>query len=245
MAKQWKCARCSAKNPESTLTCGTCRMIRGAVVVPGGYSSLPILPTYHEPAASQGTEPSGLAATEWAAHANERPRLLRPVPFTGLILALFVVAVGVTIWFTADRSPTGEISGAGNLGVWDLRIGDCFDLKTSAAEFTDVTARPCSETHQYELYWIGSMDEGAYPSDDAFEAFFDDHCISTFDRYVGEAWEESPLDIYWTVPNLIGWTAGNRSVQCAVYDPREPALTYSLKEGRRPPVDPENEPLPL
>lgn len=229
MAKSWTCARCSAPNPESTLTCGTCRMIRGAVVVPSAYNSLPTLPAHLKSAAPPAMEPDGSTVNEWAVHANERPRLLAPVPVIGLFVALFAVAVGVAIWFNADRSSTGEIVDPGNLTVDELRLGDCFDLKSEATEFADVTARPCSDAHEYEVFWSSSMRDGGYPSEAAFASYFEAHCYDAFEDYVGVAYPDTPLDIYWLVPNKNGWSMGQRYMHCAVFDPDNPRLTGTLK----------------
>ena len=53
----------------------------------------------------------------------------------------------------------------------------------SVEEFSEVTARPCSDPHQYELFWIGSMGAGDYPGDARFEAFFE-----RVERQVDGAW---------------------------------------------------------
>jgi hypothetical protein len=243
MPKQWKCARCATKNPETTLTCGVCRMIRGAVVVPATFATLPIAPVAQIPDkrfVAQGAWPLAPTGSEWAAHAD-RGRLRGPFRGGAVILVIFLIAVGVTIYFQADRSPTGEITDAGNLGVTSLLVGDCFDLKQPSEEFAEVTARPCSDPHQYELFWIGSVADGPYPDDATFEDFFYDDCVDRFRHYVGTAWGDNRLDIYWLVPTRDSWAAGDRDVQCSVFDPRNPRLTYSLRGW----VQPEHEALPL
>ena len=241
MAKQWKCARCSTKNPESTLTCGTCRMIRGAVVVPGSYESLPQAPAPHVewPSWMPSESPAAPVSSEWARHASQRPPLLARIPVVIVIGVLVLIAGGVGVFYSAGRSPAGEIVNAGTLVVNDLQVGDCFDLAVlPSGEFNDVTARPCADEHQYELFWTGSMPDGKYPSESAFESFFDEHCYDAFAKYVGVGYADTRLDIYWVVPNENAWTLGDRFFQCSVFDPSNPRMTNSLKGSGGPELQP-------
>ena len=44
--------------------------------------------------------------------------------------------------------------------MFDIQVGDCFDVSTDATEVETVRAIPCDEPHIYELFWTGT-----YPSD--------------------------------------------------------------------------------
>jgi hypothetical protein len=222
MPKEWKCARCATKNVEPTLTCSACRMIRGAVVVPGT-SDLRF------PTAQPG---SPARPAEWAAHANGRPRFLGPVSIGVVILIALLIGGTVTAWSDATPIPipTGAPTASEPLDIVDLRIGDCFDVQEPTIDaYSGLAPRSCSEAHRYEVFWTGAMPVGAYPSAEAFEAFHDAHCPDAFAAYVGEASAESRFDTFWIVPNEEGWAAGYRSIQCSVCDPANPRLTYSLK----------------
>lgn len=161
--------------------------------------------------------------------------LWRRIPIGGLLFLVLVVGGGIASWyFAADRSATGEITGAGDLQATDLRVGDCFDLKEpEATEIGDVTATPCTQEHEYELFYQASLPEGDYPAETVFEEYVKDNCLTTFTAYVGKAYEESELDIYWLYPTDDAWRDGDRSVQCAVYHPRVARLTTSLKDSKR------------
>jgi hypothetical protein len=245
MAKQWKCARCSTKNDEGTLTCTNCRMIRGAVVVPGTFNASPDAPPV-APAAPIASEASVASEAPVAPsppsdplywvqeHAANQPAaapLGRRVPIGWLIFVIFL-GIGAVASFisNAGRSETGEIVNDGDMMAIDLRVGDCFDLKDpSADEITDVTARPCTDPHEYELFWTGNMPAGAYPSEVAFDAFFSANCIDAFTTYVGRTYADSKLDIYWLYPLESGWDEGDRSIQCAAYHPNDNQLTSSVR----------------
>lgn len=134
----------------------------------------------------------------------------------------------------ASRSDNGQIVNDGDMMATDLRVGDCFDLKDpTAEEISDVTARPCTDQHEYELIWTGSMAEGTYPTNAAFDAFMEGNCFNAFDAYIGKAYVDSKLDIYWLYPLEDGWGEGDRSIQCAAYHPTDSRLMGSLRASRQ------------
>ena len=298
MAKQWTCARCSTKNDEGTLTCANCRMIRGAVVVPGStwnanpgapvdapppYSPAPDAPAADAPAPASAEPSPGWQSSQWladdptpgyaptpgepspgpepqppvgagqvppsaepsywssagpgypAAETAAPQRLGRRVPVGWLIFVLLLGGGAVASFITnASRSDTGEIVNDGDMMATDLRVGDCFDLKDpTAEEISDVTAKPCTDPHEFELFWTGSMPDGDYPTEAAFESFFETNCVGAFQPYVGKGYLDSVLDIYWLTPFEETWDNGDQSIQCAAYDPNDSVLTGSLRNSAR------------
>jgi putative regulator of septum formation len=157
--------------------------------------------------------------------------LWRRIPIGWLILLVFIVGGAAAGWyFSAGRGSEGEITKAGDLEAKDLRVGDCFDLKEPGSEtIEDVTAVPCSKEHEFELFFAGSMPEGTFPGDQGFKTYVQANCFPAFASYVGTAYDDSDLDVYWLQPTDKGWGDGDRSVQCAVYHPRIHRLTNSLK----------------
>lgn len=245
MAKGWKCARCGTENPETQLTCSNCQLIRGAVFVPTNQPPTPSWPAQETapappeaPGAAQPTltGPDQPAASAWAAGPVSQPQpggssVLRSIP---LRLILFVLVIGATAiggwFFGAGRGDTGEITKPGDLQAADLRVGDCFDVKDPDAEtLFDVTAKPCDQAHEFEMFFVGSLPEGAYPPEATFDSYVEANCLPSFATYVGKSYQESALDIYWLVPTSDAWGEGDRSVQCAVYAPNDNQLVVSLK----------------
>ena len=73
------------------------------------------------------------------------------------------------------------------------------------------------------------MPEGEFPAESVFEAYVTDNCYPAFASYIGRAYSDSQLSMYWLAPTDEGWRAGDRSVQCAAYHPEVKSQTQSLK----------------
>jgi Septum formation len=181
-----------------------------------------------------------------------------------LIAGALVLVSAVAGWYLyASQSATGEpkvapaeptqvLSGLPHdfkLRV-DLRVGDCFDLKDPTADqIEDVKAVPCTTEHEFEVFYVGAIGEGSYPTgaaaerrnhgrqvlniDGAFWTYLDHNCIPAFGAYIGKAWDDSDLDIYWLVPTEDAWRSGDRTVQCAAFYPGTYRLTESLRGTRQ------------
>ncbi len=186
------------------------------------------------------SEPAGPPLSSWnvgqsAPAMSGKPPLWRRIPVGLVIFLVLLVAGGMGAFIlNAGRASTGEINRAGDMMATDLRVGDCFDFKdVSAEEITDVTAKPCTAEHEYELIYTDSMPSGNYPADATFNAFVEANCLPAFDAYVGLAYADSALDVSWLVPLQDAWDGGDQSVQCSVYDPENKLLIGSLKGSRR------------
>ena len=261
MAKGWKCPRCSTNNGETALNCSNCGLIRGGVVVPGTYPpaqppSWPTPSVASDPGPAPdsggagstadgpvgamdagldaGSAEAGEPSSLWSATPAAKP-LWRRLPW-GWVLTLVLVGGGAIggLIFNAGRDDTGEIAKPGDLTVGDLRVGDCYDLKDANAEEVDqVTARPCGVEHEFEMFFVGEVPAGTFPDTDGFLTFVDENCLSAFGAFVGTAYADSQLDVFWLEPTRAAWTAGDRTIQCAVYDPSDARLTGSLAGSNR------------
>jgi putative regulator of septum formation len=93
------------------------------------------------------------------------------------------------------------------------------------------------------------MGEGSYPTDaagdgrnhgrqvvdieGAFWKYLDKNCIPAFGAYIGKAWDDTDLDIYWFVPTDDAWRSGDRTMLCAAFYPGIYRLTGSLRGTRQ------------
>jgi hypothetical protein len=171
----------------------------------------------------------------WTAAPPPQRSILRRIPIGWLIVIVLVAGGALVGWyFNAARSSSGEIDKAGDLHATDLRVGDCFDLKDANVDaINDVRAVPCTTQHTYELFFLGKMPDGDYPTDDAFDAWTTTNCAPAFTSYVGRPYEQSALEVYFLVPSKDSWGSGDRTVQCAVYPRNNAHPTTSLKGSQQ------------
>lgn len=208
---RWVCLRCYTSNEDSAAACAKCGLLRGSMVPAESPTDSPMSPV----APAKGSTLGGL---------------LRRFGWVGVVAAF---GIGGVI-FATQRDDSGQITRGGTLAISELRVGDCFDPQDPDAEEADeVNTKRCDETHQFELVTIASMPDGDYPSDTAFEDLVAAVCLPAFDEYVGLAYEESRLDVYWYFPLPSGWDDGDRLIQCAIYDPLNSELVGSLRGAAR------------
>jgi hypothetical protein len=221
MSGRWVCRRCYESNDAGAAACARCGLERGAD--PGQRDSA-------LPAAADGAA----ATPPWTKPApKSRPTWLSLAMRFALVGVIIILAIAGVL-FNAKRDDNGQISGGGNLQVEDLRIGDCFTLKdTAASEVSEVDAKPCTEAHQYEMFHKATMPESDYPTEDQFSSFLADECIPAFNSYVGAPYDSSTLDIFSFTPTESLWKDGNRNVQCAVFDPSSKLVSGSLESAGR------------
>ena len=72
-----------------------------------------------------------------------------------------------------------------------------------------------------------------YPSDDQLSAFAEQECVGAFATYVGLSYDTSALDVVYFTPSNDAWGSGDRSVQCAAYDPGDAAVLGTLHGAAR------------
>jgi len=130
----------------------------------------------------------------------------------------------------ADRDSSGAIVGEGNIGAFNMRVGDCFDEFGSAGdEVSSVPGVPCTQPHDYETYAVFDVNEESYPGDEGMSELAFESCMGRFEPYVGKDYESSSLDITSMFPSRESWRDDDREVVCAVYDMNAQKLTGSAK----------------
>ena len=221
---RWVCQRCFESNEADADRCAKCDLERGA-----------------DPAAAAVTAPGAPAATTGAEGAQPVPAApggpwtAAPAPESNrpgwLQLAL-------RFWWVGLLVIGGGIAAFNYLGgsrpVTDMSVGDCFDVADPASEFIDdVTKRECTEPHQFEMFFVGDLPDGPFPSDNEVLVWLEGNCIPAFADYVGIDYQTSVLEALPITPTEDGWNDGDQSVQCALEDPNDPQLTASQKDAAR------------
>jgi hypothetical protein len=204
---RWVCTRCFTSNDGDATTCAQCGLERGAVPPPGD------------------------AAVATQETAGERKWWMPLLRFWWVGALVVLLAAGFIS--QARHNDAGQIQSAGKVDITDLRVGDCYDADKTD-EISEVTGRPCSETHEYELFAIvQDTEHDAYPGDAGFDDLVARRCLPEFEVWVGKSLDSSTLDIFYVIPSEDSWGQGDRSVACAVYDRANSKLTGSVKGSRR------------
>ncbi len=116
--------------------------------------------------------------------------------FGGLIL-VGVIVLGGVVWRAFDDTKAVE----------DLAVGDCL-AEPQDELITSVETVSCDEAHDYEVYAVVRLPDGAsapYPGDE--NTFFAslEACLPRFDAYVGVAYVDSIYDINTIYPTRESW----------------------------------------
>lgn len=205
--ERWVCLRCFASNDGNAAACATCGLARGA-------------------------EPTSEPSTEWVGQASVSPAGTqgRRLP-TRLVLfgVIALVAIGATYFLAARRGDTGAITGAGDLSVFELQVGDCFDVTTDGTELESVRAIPCDEAHTYEAFWSGNYAGDVQPAEAEYVAWLEDQCLPAFETYVGLAYADSVFYTSSLSPTVESWADGDRSFTCYLHNQDESPMTGSAR----------------
>jgi hypothetical protein len=148
-------------------------------------------------------------------------------------LGVFAVAVLAYLGYgavtSADRDSSGSIVGGGNIDAFHMQVGDCFnDASSYDEEIMNLPGVPCSEPHDNEAFAVFDVSMSTYPGDDMGEVAFD-ACMQHFERFVGNDYQSSELDIMTLYPTTTSWQQNDREVVCALYDMDANKLRGSVK----------------
>lgn len=120
------------------------------------------------------------------------------------------------------RDETGAVQEGGDVGVFRLQVGDCFNSPALTpgvtTEVQDVAALPCDEPHENEVYDAFDMTESTYPGVEATNTIANEGCLERFEAFVGLAYEQSIYGILTLTPTEQSWETGDREVLCILAD---------------------------
>lgn len=146
----------------------------------------------------------------------------------GLYAILILGFLGFKVMTDADRDESGAIVDAGNVDVFQIAVGDCFDNVTTE-EISSLPGVPCSEPHDNEAYASFDVSLPGYPEGEGMYEVAFESCLDRFESFVGRDYESSSLDIFALYPTREGWAQNDREVVCAVFDMEETKLVGSMQ----------------
>ena len=166
-----------------------------------------------------------------------------PIPFWdkyGLV-AFGVLVAGFVYVFVptpVERDQVGVIIGEGNVDVFGIQIGDCFndDLPLAAqpeqevsAEIKGVAGMPCTDPHDNEVYAMFDLNLSSFPGQEQISALALEACLERFEAFVGREYEASVLDVISIYPTSESFEERDREVVCSVSHINDRKLIGSMR----------------
>jgi len=158
----------------------------------------------------------------------------RGLAVAGLALSGFWVVVLVAAIVAANvgkatrSATTGVITHRGHMNAFSLRVGDCFDNPTGAHTVNTVTAIPCDQPHNAQIYAKFKLagSDLSYPGAAVVAQRARSGCNARIGS-VDKAITTGAMTMRILLPEETSWTAGHRTVSCMVVNPTA-TLTTSL-----------------
>ncbi len=141
----------------------------------------------------------------------------------GLLVAGVTLAVLLAACDGAKRDDSGQIVSGGNLDIFEIRAGDCFQDPAGfggygSAKVGSLTGVPCSESHDNEAYFDFDLRPGPWPGESAIFAEADAECQWRFESYVNSYYRTSRLEFSYMYPTVQSWNDDDREVVCFLFD---------------------------
>lgn len=158
----------------------------------------------------------------------------RGLAIAGIVLSacwtgLLIIGIAAANLGQATRSPTtGKITHTGSLNVFSLSVGDCFNNPPGASSVTDVTAIPCTQPHNAQIFAKFKLtgSDFSYPGTAAVKSQATVAC----DRRIGSVDKSkttSAMTVRLLFPLQGAWIDGQRTVSCMIVNPQA-NITQSL-----------------
>jgi hypothetical protein len=171
-------------------------------------------------------QPPGTGA---AGGRRRRGLVIAALAFSVFWIVVVVAAVIVVNAGKATRSATtGVITHRGHISAFSLRVGDCFDNPAGAHSVNTVTAIPCDQPHNAQIYakfrLTGS--DFSYPGAAKIARLARSGCNARIGS-VNKSMTTSAMTVRILLPEEASWIAGQRTVSCMIVNPTA-NLTTSL-----------------
>ncbi len=148
----------------------------------------------------------------------------------GVVAAAAAIGLSTAV----PRSAAAQVTAAGSLDAFAMRVGDCFDDVAFDTEEIDVVPGvPCGEPHDNEVYAIFDI-TGDWPGEEGVEELAFQGCYDLFAAAIGASYEDSEIDYTTIYPSPRSWKQrDDREVICVAYHMEYEKLTGSvLGSGR-------------
>jgi uncharacterized protein DUF4190/putative regulator of septum formation len=148
---------------------------------------------------------------------------------SGAWIVLIVVTVVTGYLGSATRSPTtGQITHRESLNVFSLAVGDCFNNPVSATSVVSVTAIPCNQAHNAQIYAKFNLagSDQSYPGTAVVTRLASSACNARSGS-LDKSKVTNAMTLRILFPEPASWLNGERTVACMITNPTA-NLTSSL-----------------
>jgi len=158
----------------------------------------------------------------------------RGFAIAGLVLSglwiIVVVAVIVGGGFSVNSNPPSGVSNPGQVNIFSLRVGDCFQnppASQTALGVTDVTVVACTTPHNAQAFAQFDATDSSYPGSPALIKESQHGCQNRIKDNVDQSKITSTMSLHFLFPEAQSWANGRRTITCLVVDSTKD-LTSSL-----------------
>jgi hypothetical protein len=147
---------------------------------------------------------------------------------SGLWILVIILAVIAANTGKATRSATGLITHSGRINAFSLNVGDCFDNPAGAQTVNNVTAIPCTQPHNAQIYAKFKLtgSDFSYPGAAVVAQTARSGCNARIGS-VNKSMTTSTMSVRILLPEKAAWISGKRTVSCMVVNAKAD-LTSSL-----------------
>jgi hypothetical protein len=150
------------------------------------------------------------------------------VAWLGLLVALLVVGAVTAPPNPQRSSSTGQISHREKLSLTSLLPGDCFDDPLTRARVTySVTAMPCTQSHNSQVFAAFRVAGGHYPGTATLDRQGKAGCnarLSDLDQQK----LTGGVGVTFFTPPVLAWYLGQHRIVCIVVSPKAPLKSSLL-----------------
>lgn len=149
----------------------------------------------------------------------------------GIVMVVLFAAQGADTGRTA--APDARSTSLGNVDVFSLSVGDCFNDPGPSDAVRTLPLVACSGPFDNEVFALFDLPDGPYPGEQIVIDAAADGCLGErFERYVGTPYPRSAIYASALWPTAASWAQGDREVICFLYEP-EVRLVGSQRGARR------------
>jgi len=132
---------------------------------------------------------------------------------------------------TTTRDDDGAIVDEGDVGVFDLQVGDCVNFRDGESEVTSLAGVVCDTPHDGQVFALFDLEGDEFPGAETVVSEGQTGCVDRFEDFIGIGFQESIYFLDLLPPSEQTWNdRDDREVVCfAVPEAGEPPLIEDLR----------------